>query len=602
MDTMQTQINLFLSKVINIIYPEVKEFTLYDWKLIKGKLSGKSIAEKLGLNESLLSLFEDTLFNYDKHKNNPNIQKSASLRLLLWLETISKNLKIELRVDLPEAEKNEDTTFKQVRAIELILRSLIHEQIGTNEELIAILGNIFKNEIIEKWQNSSDETGILSGTTFSELSNIMLNKNIFLSLEEIFSDQSIEIGSNNKESLRYLLEDIRIIRNSVAHNKKLSLIQIEVLNNHFIVITELITRSNKSNIEIKQYFDKAANNLYDYISELKTENQVISGYVEDINHKTTNILLLSNKINRKTSFIIGLVLLTVLITAAILYLQKKNNSTTETIALKADNIDKNVVKVFNRFDQLEGAIKNANPIANPKTANDFIVNAYIFKNAGETEKAIDMFTQYFKITKIARFDLYNDYYQLLKLNFSQEYAEKKTKTELEFNMISAVIYCNEIYGNEALVKINKLKISKNLKVYLFLIKSNELKVDHISYDIYPFYIQVMTKRIGLGSQLESIKPFFFDLKGPMNLLRENHWTDMRDQIILNYSLYQYYVKTHNISMKKGYYKEGYAEFMLSAAKLSESNPSGNGMTTTNMKAYIRCGTDLALNKKFRTMQ
>ena len=218
MDTMQTQINLFLSKVINIIYPEVQEFTLYDWKLIKGKLSGKSIAEKLGLNESLLSLFEDTLFNYDKHKNNPNIQKSASLRLLLWLETISKNLKIELRVDLPEAEKNEDTTFKQVRAIELILRSLIHEQIGTNEELIAILGNIFKNEIIEKWQNSSDETGILSGTTFSELSNIMLNKNIFLSLEEIFSDQSIEIGSNNKESLRFLLEDIRIIRNSVAHN------------------------------------------------------------------------------------------------------------------------------------------------------------------------------------------------------------------------------------------------------------------------------------------------------------------------------------------------------------------------------------------------
>ena len=602
MDTMQTQINLFLSKVINIIYPEVKEFTLYDWKLIKGKLSGKSIAEKLGLNESLLSLFEDTLFNYDKHKNNPNIQKSASLRLLLWLETIAKNLKIELRVDLPEAEKNEDTTFKQVRAIELIIRSLIHEQIGTNEELIAILGNIFKNEIIEKWQNSSDETGILSGTTFSELSNIMLNKNIFLSLEEIFSDQSIEIGSNNKESLRFLLEDIRIIRNSVAHNKKLSLIQIEVLNNHFIVITELITRSNKSNIEIKQYFDKAANNLYDYISELKTENQVISGYVEDINLKTTNILLLSNKINRKTSFIIGLVLLTVLITAAILYLQKKNNSTTETIALKTDNIDKNVVKVFNRFDQLEGAIKNANPIANPKTANDFIVNAYIFKNAGETEKAIDMFTQYFKKTKIARFDLYNDYYQLLKLSFSQEYAEKKTKAELEFNMISAVIYCSEFYGNEALVKINKLKISKNLKVFLFLIKSNELKVDHISYDIYPFYIQVMTKRIGLGSQLESIKPFFFDLKGPMNLLRENHWADMRDQIILNYSLYQYYVKTHNISVKKGYYKEGYAEFMLSAAKLSESNPSGNGMTTSNMKAYIRCGTDLSLNKKFRTMQ
>jgi tetratricopeptide (TPR) repeat protein len=297
-----------------------------------------------------------------------------------------------------------------------------------------------------------------------------------------------------------------------------------------------------------------------------------------------------------------LVLITIIITTSIFYLQRKNNSTTESIEAKTDNINTTVVKVFNRFDQLEGAIKNANPIANPKTANDFIVNAYIFKNAGETEKAIDMFTQYFKKTKTARFDLYNDYYQLLKLSFSQEYAVKKTKAELELNMISAVIYYNEIYGNEALVKINKLKISKNLKVYLFLIKSNELKVDHISWDMYPFYVQVMTKRIGLGSQLECIKPFFFDLKGPLNLLRENHWTDMRDQIIANYSLYQYYVKTHNISIKKGYYKEGYAESMLSAAKLSESNPSGNGMTTSNMKAYIRCGTDLALNKKFRTMQ
>ncbi|MFY7936241.1 MAG: STY4199 family HEPN domain-containing protein [Flavobacterium sp.] len=601
MNVMQSQIQLFLSRMIEAIYPEIQEFTVYDWKLVKGRLSGKSIADKLKINESLLGIFEDTLFNYFKSLNNPSNEKTASLRLLMWLETISKNLNIKLNVDIPSANLNEDTTFKQVRAIELILRSLIHEQIGNNEELLTILSNIFKNEVVEKWKSSSDETGILSGTTFSELSNILLNKNIFLSIEEIFSTQLTDIGGNNKESLRYLLEDIRIIRNSVAHNKKLSLIQIEVLNNHFQIITESIAKSNKSNIDIKKYFDQAAQNLFDYITELKTENQVISGYVEDINEKTGNILSLSNRINKKTSVIIGLVLVVLLITTSVYFLQRKTNKTTESIAHKTDNINANVVRVFNRFDQLEGSIKNANPIANPKTANDFIVNAYIFKNAGETEKSIDMFNQYFKKTKMERFDLYNDYYQLLKLNFSQPYAEKKTKAELEFNLISAVIYCNEIYGNDALVKINKLKISNSLKDYLFLVKSNEIKTDYISYKIYPYYIKIMATRINLGKQLESIKPFFFDAKGPMNFLRENHWSEMRDQIIMNYSLYQYAVKTHDLTMRKYTNNQSYAEWSLSAAKLYESNPTGSGMTISNVNAYIRCGTDINLNTKFRTM-
>ena len=176
MNIMQSQIQLFLSRMIETIYPEIQEFTLYDWKLVKGRLSGKTIAEKIKINESLLGIFEDTLFNYFKSLNNPNNEKTASLRLLMWLETISKNLNIKLNIDLSSANLNEDTTFKQVRAIELILRSVIHEQIGNNEELLTILSNIFKNEVIEKWKSSSDETGILSGTTFSELSNILLNK------------------------------------------------------------------------------------------------------------------------------------------------------------------------------------------------------------------------------------------------------------------------------------------------------------------------------------------------------------------------------------------------------------------------------------------
>ena len=55
-------------------------FTVYDWKLVKGRLSGKSIADKLKINESLLGIFEDTLFNYFKSLNNPSNEKTANSR------------------------------------------------------------------------------------------------------------------------------------------------------------------------------------------------------------------------------------------------------------------------------------------------------------------------------------------------------------------------------------------------------------------------------------------------------------------------------------------------------------------------------------------
>ncbi len=105
-------------------------------------------------------------------------------------------------------------------------------------------------------------------------------------------------------------------------------------------------------------------------------------------------------------------------------------------------------------------------------------------------------------------------------------------------MISAVIIHNEFYGYEALNQINNLKLSRNLKEYLFLLKSSELKTEHVGYSMYPFYLNVINKRISKGKKLESIQPFFFDRKGPITLLRKNQWQATREQIIQNYNSYQ----------------------------------------------------------------
>ena len=56
-----------------------------------------------------------------------------------------------------------------------------------------------------------------------------------------------------------------------------------------------------------------------------------------------------------------------------------------------------------------------------------------------------------------------------------------------------------------------------------------------------------------------------------------------------------------MTMKKFTNNQEYSDWVLSAAKIYESNPTGSEMTISNVKAYIHLGTDRQLNISFRTM-
>ena len=65
-----------------------------------------------------------------------------------------------------------------------------------------------------------------------------INDHIPLSIFFQLFSREIKLSKNLRESLRFILEDIRIIRNSIAHNKRISEIQIESLNNYYLIITQ----------------------------------------------------------------------------------------------------------------------------------------------------------------------------------------------------------------------------------------------------------------------------------------------------------------------------------------------------------------------------
>ena len=297
-----TEIQSTLNNVVLKIDANSAEFSLANWKTLKGKLSSSKLASLIQLNEGMLNEFEEALRQFYTHQNDSKKGRLACLRVALWLETITKNMSIPFEFE--KALSSEEIAIKQVRALELIIRDVITEQLGGKENVILKLQELFKQDVIDKWIKSADQSGVLSGTTFSELSNILLDKNIFKGIEEIFHSSEIELSKSTRDSLRYILEDIRVIRNAIAHNKKVSNIQIEALNEYYKTIADILKNAKKTQIDPGTYLDLSKSNMEDFIASLKEDNKEISGNIESIKKSIDTINVNIDKgfseINEKT--------------------------------------------------------------------------------------------------------------------------------------------------------------------------------------------------------------------------------------------------------------------------------------------------------------
>ena len=319
-----------LNEIFTLLTNRDDEIKFETYKSIKSKLSAKVTAEKMGITEPMLFEFEEALRQYFQFRDDNKKGRISCLRISLWLETICK--KNNLSFSLYETISNEELAIKQVRALELLIRDVVNENLGGNENVLLKLQSLFKQEVIEKWIKSADETGVLSGTTFSELSNIFLDKNIFKSLEELVENSQLKLSKSNRDSLRYILEDIRLIRNSIAHNKKISSIQIEALNEYYRAIANLIKESKSNKINPDSYLDLDKVNMEEFISSLKEDNKAIVLSVEEIKIDVKEVRKDTTSIRKRTSLIIGGISLILILTGVILYVVSKQSGSTEDMS------------------------------------------------------------------------------------------------------------------------------------------------------------------------------------------------------------------------------------------------------------------------------
>jgi TolB-like protein len=304
------------------------EFTPETYRSEKALRSGNLLARGLGLTSSMLPDFEAAMYQYFINRNIPNKSRIACFRIALWMETISKYLNIPFRID--EVISTEEIALKQTRALELMIRDVLTEELGGNENVIMRLRELFKQEVIDKWVSGADHTGILSGTTFSELSNILLDKNIFKSFEEIFNESNIQLSPSVRDSLRVILDDIRRIRNSIAHNKAISSVQIEALNEYYNAIARLIKEAKTNTVNPDAYLDMEKANMASFISTLKEDKRVITGDLNTLKEGLVDIKDDTRTVRRRSKLIAGGVIGLLIATGLILYiLQRQSGATSD---------------------------------------------------------------------------------------------------------------------------------------------------------------------------------------------------------------------------------------------------------------------------------
>jgi len=323
---LKNQIQITLNDIFSKIIGIESEFSLDQFKKEKGKKSAKGLALVLGISDSMLIEFEEALRQYYDFKEDVEKSRIVCFRIALWLETVCKNMNIPFSLD--ESISNEELAIKQVRALELIIRDVVNENLGGKDNVLQRLGELFKQDVIEKWIKSADQTGILSGTTFSELSNIFLDKNIFKSVEEIFNTSNLKITKSSRESIRFILEDIRLIRNSIAHNKKITRVQIEALNEYYRAISRLIKDAKSNSINPDFYLDLEKANMESFLTGLKEDSKTITGDLGTIKEDVKDVKKDTGLLRKRSAWVVGGLSLIILITSLILYMVNKQSSST----------------------------------------------------------------------------------------------------------------------------------------------------------------------------------------------------------------------------------------------------------------------------------
>jgi hypothetical protein len=279
-ETLQAQIDTLLQALVRRLggdpVGQDSSALLGRYKVLKAELGNSQVAGKLGLNQNSVEDFNKALRDLERSIGDAQMDQRnrliVQLRFISWMETISQsNGDIPFDAEI-SALISEELGRKQVRALELIIRSLVSERFGDQASLEQGLADLLNSAVVAKWKKSADPDDLLSGTTFSELASLFVNSSEYPNYSPLFADSPfLTYLRDKRKTIQNFLEDIRRVRNTLAHNKRVSNTQLSLLDLYYEELISPVQEAHdqgQTRVNPDNYLDVSREELDDYFTGL----------------------------------------------------------------------------------------------------------------------------------------------------------------------------------------------------------------------------------------------------------------------------------------------------------------------------------------------
>ncbi len=379
------------------------------YKRLKGELGGAEIARRLGLNANELEDFNKALRDLERGGGDERNQVIVQLRFLSWMETLGQvTPALALNTEL-EALISEELGRKQVRALELIIRSLITERFGDQSRLEQGLIDLLNGPVVEKWKRSADADDLLSGTTFSELASLLVNTKEYPNYSTMFEESPfLTYLRDKRKTIQNFLEDIRRIRNTLAHNKRVSNTQLNLLDLYYEELVAPVQEAHdqgQTKVNPDSYLDVSREELEGYFANLSEDLAGIKDDIAEFRAETAERLGViaedtaairqsTGQISQRQKLIGAGVALAVVGIGVAIWLGSSTQEETEVIRQTTDRIEQKAEvqmettqaiarSVESIREGFSGLSKQGGIIAQPERPEEFYHNARIYELRGD---------------------------------------------------------------------------------------------------------------------------------------------------------------------------------------------------------------------------
>lgn len=212
------------------------------------------VARRLQMNDAQLSQFtlrlrhlQQSVPQYENGQDVSENQLISALRFVASLEQLRQQqplLKYPTEIERAEPDA-QMRAQRQLRAIELTLKSLIARVWPDQHPLNSFLKQHFGGERLRRWLKLGESRDALDGMLFSELALMVVDKKLFVRhFSEIFNDTSVLMSFvEPRITLRMFLDDCRLARNCVIAQQPLTSVQLLLLDCQYRQITHPVQRA-----------------------------------------------------------------------------------------------------------------------------------------------------------------------------------------------------------------------------------------------------------------------------------------------------------------------------------------------------------------------